>query len=102
MQQGEWGCETDTPIALIFDGEETKRCPRRPIKEDPQRYALVFEQYAAYMKGYLPDEGALLSQGYRFTRTISIVGNAMAEAKVALDERERIKQARKNKAASPT
>lgn len=85
----------DLPIASVFDGEETRRCPRRPIYEDPHGFLLAFEHYGHYMDGYLPDEGSLMSQGNRFVRYMTIIRQASSDAQRAKEQQEKAAAARK-------
>lgn len=80
---------------MVFDGEETRRCPRRPVFEDPELFLLAFEHYGHYMKGFLPDEGSLQSQGNRFVRYVSIIREASSEAQAAREEQEKVRANRK-------
>ncbi len=59
------GCEE--PIegdgnVLVIDGEEQRRCPRRPILEDPEYYSDIFYLYRKSEAGYLPEDGGLNNQ----------------------------------------
>jgi hypothetical protein len=76
----------------VLDGEEIKRCPRRPILDNPGYFTSVFTAYKAYIRGYLPDSGSMEDQGYRFTVAMAIVDNAVAEAQAETDRRERNKR----------
>jgi len=95
VQKSDRGCEADAPIPIVFDGEETRRCPRRPIFENPYLFLLAFEHYGHYMKGYLPDEGSLQSQGNRFVRYVSVIRDASSEASAAREEQEKARANRK-------
>lgn len=58
------GCSEDVPkhFAFTFQGVEHRRCPRRPILDDPGLYGDVFYQYRQKEKGFLPEAGGLMDQ----------------------------------------
>lgn len=73
---------------MSLDGVDIYRCPRRPILDDPNYYTSVFLAYKAYIRGYLPDEGSLEDQGYRFAHTMAVVENAVSEARAEQERRD--------------
>lgn len=87
LMQRERGCESDAPIPMVLDGAEIKRCPRRPIKENPRGIETVLLAYRSYIRGYLPDPGSLQDQGYRYVRSMQIVDMAVTEAEAELRRR---------------
>lgn len=101
-RQIERGCDTDSPLGVFmtFDGAEMRRCPRRPVKEDPHFYAMAFERYDAYMKGHLPDEGALESQAYKVMRVNAVVSSAIDEARAEKHRKAEEEAARRARQAS--
>lgn len=94
------GCFTDSPTPMKFDGERVKRCPRRPLLEEPDRYASIFAAYRSYMKGQFPDPGPLHAQAHPFVVYMQIVEDAVAEAEKDRERREHLAGARKNALSS--
>jgi hypothetical protein len=97
--QVRWGCtarrwrtpaedELDGPenwvnpaeLPYILDDEETWACPRQPIREAPRFFARVLLLYGMYVKGHLPDRGAIVDQSASLLEVFRIIDDANAEA----------------------
>lgn len=91
QQKAVRGCFTDAPFGgMKFDGEKVLRCPRRPILEDPEKYASIFEAYRSYMKGQFPDPGPLNAQSHRYVVYMRTMEDAVDEAQRDKERRDRI------------
>lgn len=90
-QKSSRGCFKDAPFPIKFDGERSPRCPRRPLLEEPDYYASIFEAYRHYMKGYFPDPGSLQMQAHRYVTLMRVVEQAVEEAEKDRDRRENSK-----------
>lgn len=56
------GCESDAKSPQSIGEEVFRRCPRRPLLEDPEFFSDLFWSHQQFKKGILPEEGALKSQ----------------------------------------
>lgn len=73
-------------IPQIMDGEELKRCPRRPVLDHPTSLEWFFRLYSWYKKGHLPDAGSYLDQAAAMSQLVEIFDRAVADAE-AVKER---------------
>lgn len=87
-QKLQWGCDADAKLPLILDGEELKRCPRRPILEGPEFYGDLFWLYRSYQKGFLPEEGNLHSQPAALMEMFRIIDRTLDTCEQARREKE--------------
>lgn len=103
-QQRAWGCfaernaqgawENKAKLPLSLDGEDSPQCPRRPIKDDPQLFRTVLTYHSWWLKGFLPDAGGITDQSARGMTLLTLVDQAINEARAELQERARRKSAR--------
>lgn len=91
-QNGEW--ENPAIIPLRIDSEEVYRCPRRPIKEDPQYWDKLLFYFGMYKKGHLPDPGSVSEQSNKIMQVFRIVDDIVADCVKEKAERERQRQAK--------
>ena len=80
-------------MPLKFMGEETRRCPRRPIYEDPASFSYWLRLYRNYTLGMLPEEGGILDQTSMATEVFKLLDNAYARVR----EHNEGEQAKRNK-----
>jgi hypothetical protein len=106
-RQKEWGCDARqivdehgeekwidaAPIPLQIDGEEVRRCPRRPLKDDPRYWNRLLFFYGLYKQGHLPDPGAVTEQSHKAMELFQIIGDVADDCAREKAERERRKQA---------
>lgn len=88
-QKSEWGCTKKAPIPLLFDGEDTFRCPRRVLHPDEGNttgLSDVFWYYGRYKSGLLPEPGGLNDQSAMLMQQFRVIDAAYAEVEQA--ERE--------------
>jgi hypothetical protein len=98
-QQEEWGCkgrkvrptqpdedereswENPAFLPLEIDGKEIYNCPRQHLLEDPHYYSIALKFYAMYMKGFLPQAGAVCDQSNKAIEIFRILDdvNAMCD-----------------------
>jgi hypothetical protein len=83
-QKVQWGCDRDAKVVLKIDDEEMRRCPRRPILDDPDFYVEFFWLYQNYKRGVLPEDGGINSQPVKLVELFKVTDQALA-----LCERER-------------
>lgn len=91
-RQVEWGCERDAVIPLIFDGEEIKRCPKRPFLENPVYFNDLYMIHHWVGKGYLPDPGTYEDQGAKLPVLLYIIDAALSEADETIAAKHRAAQ----------
>lgn len=94
-QQAEWGCHKNSALPLTFDGEDVWRCPRLPLKEDPDNIGQVLWYYSLYRKGNLPEAGGLMDQPGLLMDMFRVIDNAVADVEAHKQE-EREQQAKKS------
>jgi hypothetical protein len=109
-RQKEWGCdaeetgETDrrgpvwrnpAHLPLTIDGEDTYRCPRRPIKDDPRFWARLMEYYGHYKNGFLPGPGGLDQQSARGMALLSMMHSCVQECAKEQGENQAAEQRRR-------
>ena len=61
-QKKERGCEEDTIVPVSIMGEDSYRCPRRPILEDSAAFSYYLRLYRQYRQGTMPEPGGMLEQ----------------------------------------
>ncbi len=90
------GCDQDSPKEhrLVLDGEEHVRCPRRPILDDPGRYAEVFWTFQQKDKGFLPDDGALNDQANLLIQSFRVIDDTLGSIERHKRERGKSKSRR--------
>ncbi|CAA2141472.1 hypothetical protein [Hyphomicrobium sp. ghe19] len=112
-RQKEWGCtakrwrtpdpgEDDGPENWIrpshlvneFDGEQLYSCPRQTLREEPQSWSRLLMLYGMYLKGHLPNAGAVVDQSNVLIQSFRILDEANAECDQELAEQERRRQSR--------
>lgn len=112
-RQDEWGCtafrwrtpaegEDDGPsnwvrpakMAIEVGKEETYACPRQTLKERPGEWSRLLMFYQLYLKGFLPDGGAVVDQSNVLMEAFRIIDEANAEADKEEADREKRKRAR--------
>lgn len=67
---------------------ELDRCPRRPIFEDPLFYDRLFQAYAHWKQGILPEEGSLLSQPSVLTQMVQVIDGELADIRGRRDRED--------------
>ena len=92
------GCEE--PVegeanVLIIDGEEQRRCPRRPILEDPGYYADIFYLYRQSKAGYLSEDGGLSNQPAKLMELFREIETAQYKIEQHKEEQEAAKRRRR-------
>lgn len=114
-RQKEWGCtakrwrfpgpdEADGPENWIdpgfvpndFNGEDLFSCPRQTLKEDAQDWNRLLLFYGMYLKGYLPETGAIADQPNWMIQAFRVLDEANAEC----DRQEQEKEQRLRAASS--
>ncbi len=80
---------------LIIDGEEHRRCPRRPILEDPGHYADIFYLYRQSKEGYLPEDGGLSNQPAKLMELFRETDAALRKVEQHKEEQEAAKRRRR-------
>lgn len=96
-QKERWGCDKDLPAPLEFDGQELKRCPRRPLLDETDYFDNIFDVYSWYKQGHLPEEGTWRDQPAKFCSTMRAMERAFNEA----DDEKRAREESKRNRASP-
>ena len=101
-RQAEWGCharqdadgswQNPAALPLRIDHEEVFRCPRRPIKDDPDYWRRLLFFYGMYKKGHLPDPGAVSEQSNKAMQLFGLVDDAVALCQQELAARDRQRQ----------
>ncbi|KRW94358.1 hypothetical protein AQY21_20730 [Paracoccus sp. MKU1] len=81
---------------MLFDGRETRRCPRRVLHPDEGNtsgLADLFWYYGRYKCGFLPEHGGLNDQCAKLMQMFRVIdeANAACDAK---EHEERTRQAR--------
>jgi len=79
-----WGCTEDAVKMKYFRGEPLKRCPRRPILEEPKLYQEVYWLYNQYKQGNWPEEGGVLSQPSKLMVMFRVMDSVVAECQEEL------------------
>ncbi len=78
----------------MINGEVHKRCPRRPILDDPDFYVELFWLYQQKEKGYLIDEGGLDSQPNKLIQAFKLMDYTLNTCAKAKEEQDRSKKRR--------
>ena len=81
---------------MHLDGEDLKRCPLRPMLDDPAWYSEVFLAHRWREKGQLPEPGTWKDQPAKLPGLMSVMDEAIADGQTAHHER----QAKRQKGAS--
>lgn len=87
-----WINPADMPLAI--DGEETYQCPRRTLKDDPQGWNRIFNFYAMYKNGFLPQEGSVIAQSNAAIEAFRIIDDVNSECDDELADRAKAKRDR--------
>lgn len=90
------GCDQDSPeqYQLNLAGEIHKRCPRRPILDDPSFYQEVFWLYRQMEKGYLVEDGGLNDQPSFLVDAFKVIDATLARIEAHRKEGEDRKRRR--------
>jgi hypothetical protein len=72
-------CKDGAWIPVMVGDKQMFRCPRRPIKDNPDLYRELFRTYKAYAKGMLPEAGGLQNQPAALMESFSIIDGTLAE-----------------------
>lgn len=107
-RQKEWGCtakrwrtpgpdEEDGPenwlnpshLVNEFDGELIHACPRQTIRERPWDWNRLLLLYGMYVKGHMPNDGAVVDQSNVLIMAFRILDDANAECDQELAEKEK-------------
>ncbi len=99
-QQKERGCHEPVEGAnvLVIHGVEQRRCPRRPILENPAAFSELFWLYRNYKAGYLPEAGGLDDQPAKLMKSLRVIDAAVSETEKFKEEQESKQQRRRGKA----
>lgn len=96
QQQVIRGCVEDSPEshALIINGVTHRRCPRRPILDDPEHYKEMFWLYRQKEKGYLTDDGGLMGQANYVVESFKVIDDALARVAAEQKAKDELKRKR--------
>jgi hypothetical protein len=83
-------------VPLLFDGKNTRTCPRRPFLDAPEFLNRVFHTYAMMKRGHLPEEGGVGNQPAVLVECWNVVDVAVA----AVEKHHRDDQVTKSKAGN--
>ena len=72
-----WHNPAYMPITL--DGEDTYACPRQTLHEEPYFWGSLLKYYGFYLKGYLPEDGSIISQSNALIDAFRILDTVNAE-----------------------
>lgn len=86
------------PLALKIQDEETRTCPLKPLCSNPGYYKELFWLYRSYQKGFLSEDGSLLSQPNVLLESFKVIDQALAQVEQEQEEREKKKEAAKKRA----
>ena len=89
-EDGVWKDKAFLPIQLE-EGEESWVCPRRPLKDEPEKWSSIMFFYGMYKKNILPDDGALVGQASKAMDIFSLLDSVTSECKETLEEDTRVK-----------
>lgn len=91
------GCDKDVegPYALMINGEVHRRCPRRPILDDPEWFVEVFWLYRQKEKGYLGSEGGLDDQPNKLVQAFQVIDHTVNICTQAKEEQDKAKKRRR-------
>ena len=87
------GCTTPATRSVIMDGEELKRCPRRPLLDEPEGYGQLFWLYGQALDGKLPEPGGIYDQSARTMECFRVIAMAIS----LCDEEKARRSKKKNK-----
>lgn len=90
------GCDQDSPkeYRLVISGEVHKRCPRRPILDDPGYYQELFWLYRQKERGYLVNSGGLHDQPALLVESFRIMDATLARVAAHRKDEENRKKKR--------
>ncbi|AHC30449.1 hypothetical protein CC53_gp032 [Rhizobium phage vB_RleS_L338C] len=71
-----------------------KRCPRRPLLDDPQFFSELFWGHQQFKKGILPEEGGLLSQPAKLMQLYFVIDRTRNLCERELEKKRQAEQAR--------
>ena len=77
-------------LPITLDGKDTYACPRQTIYEEPEFWGRLLKYYGFYLKGFLPEDGSILSQSNSLMEAFRILDAVNAEC----DENAREKKTR--------
>ena len=80
-------------MPIVFDGEHTLRCPRRPYLDNSSWYNHLLEVYGWREKGFLPNPGTWRDQDQRFVSICAVIDKAKADAD---DEERQVREAKQS------
>ncbi|SNS83854.1 MULTISPECIES: hypothetical protein [unclassified Azospirillum] len=87
LRKAQWGCAADALIPIKFDGEEARRCPKRPLLDQPEALAAVFTAYRWFTKGHLIESGSWIDQPAVYCDLMQIIDMAQADAEAEMTTR---------------
>ena len=112
-RQVEWGCtakrlrnpapgEPDGPenwsnpshLPVGVNGGESYACPRQVVKESPSEWSRLLLLYGMYLKGHLPERGAIIDQSNSLLESFRVLDEANADCDRIVDERNRAPRGR--------
>lgn len=97
-QQKARGCITDAPTPHELPGGiVTKRCPRRPLLDDPELFSEVFWSHQLFKRGILPEDGGLLNQPGKLVEMWNQIDRARNTADWEREKARKAVEARKAK-----
>jgi hypothetical protein len=102
LQKVDRGCDEPVkgPYVISIAGVEQRRCPRRPILDDPELYSSLFWLYRNAQRGIMVEPGGLQDQPHALTRAFKEIDVAKAHVDKAKEESDARKRRRTAKAGS--
>lgn len=85
---------------MILDGEELRRCPRRPILENPEYFGELFWLYRQHKAGYTSEPGGLSDQPGKLMNCFREIDVAMIKVDKFREEQEERKRRRAARAGA--
>lgn len=73
---------------IVIDGQETRRCPNRPLLDFPVFFNEFFSALNWAQKGFLLDSGGILDQSNAFVEGFTIIENVREEARKIREAKE--------------
>lgn len=81
-------------MPIEVGGEQSYACPRQTLRERAGDWNRLLMFYSLYLKGFLPDQGAVIDQSNVLMEAFRLIDEANAEADKELAEIEARKRGR--------
>lgn len=90
------GCDQDSPdkYRIEINGEVHKRCPRRPILDEPEFFQELFWLYRQKEKGYLVQTGGLDDQPSFLMEAFKVIDATLSKIEMHRREEQERKRRR--------